>query len=65
MKIAAWIFAAIAVIMIFFGSIDFIFINHLFGAHHPDNFFIVAITFLLLAIFCKMMSCCCCDKEKI
>jgi len=65
MKIAAWIFAAIAVVMIVFGGIDFIFENYLFGVHHPYNFFIVAMTFLLLAMFCLMMSKSCCNKEKI
>jgi hypothetical protein len=63
MKIAAWISSAIAIIMIIFGGIDIVFANYLFGVKHPYNFFIVAITFLLLAIFCKMMSKCCCDKE--
>lgn len=64
MKIAAWISAAIAVFMIISGFIDFYFVSDLFGVHHADKFFIVAMTFLLLAIFCKMMECKCCEKDK-
>jgi hypothetical protein len=64
MKIAAWISAAIAVLMIICGFVDYFFVNCLFGVFHPGNYFIVATTFLLLAIFCKMMECKCCEKDK-
>jgi hypothetical protein len=64
MKIAAWISAAIAVIMIILGAINFTLINPLFGVTHSYKFFYVATTFLLLAIFCRMMISDCCNKEK-
>lgn len=64
MKIAAWISAAIAALLIILGGIAFFFVPDMFGVRHPYNFFIVAITFLLAAIFCRMEHCCCHEKDK-
>lgn len=62
MKIAAWISAALGIIGMILGAVDFLFIHNLFGVKHPQNFFLVASCFLLLAIFCKLISNCC-EKE--
>ncbi len=63
MKIAAWISAAIAALMIILGVINFSLINPLFGVTHSYKFFYVASTFFLSGIFFLLMEGNCCEKD--
>lgn len=54
MKIVALISAGIGVLFMIFGAVNFLFLHRLFHVTHPQNFFLVAGSFLLLAIFCKL-----------
>jgi hypothetical protein len=65
--VVAWISGVLAVVIMVMGAIPLISGNNLLGVRHEANFFVVANSFLLLAILCvlaKQGCCCCCDKKE-
>ena len=62
--IVAWISALLAVVMMVLGTISLIMQNNLLRVRHEANFFVVASSFLLLAILCVLArQGCCCKKD--
>ncbi len=63
-KLAAWASGIIAVIIMVLGFIALLLQDNLFGIRHEANYFIVANSFLLLAILCVLAyQGCQCRKE--
>jgi multisubunit Na+/H+ antiporter MnhG subunit len=52
--IVAWISGIIAAILMLLGAISLVLGNNLFGVRHEANYYIVASSFLLLAILCVL-----------
>jgi hypothetical protein len=62
--IVAWISGILAVILMLLGAISLMLGNNLLGVRHEANFYIVANSFLLLAILCVLArQGCCCEKK--
>jgi hypothetical protein len=62
--IAAWASGVLAVAIMVLGAISLILGSNLFGIRHEANYFIVANSFLLLAILCVLAQHgCCCEKK--
>ena len=53
-RIIAWISGAIAVILMILGAVSLLLGNNLLGVRHEANFYVVANSFLLLAILCVL-----------
>jgi len=63
-KLAAWASGIVAVIIMVLGFIALLLQDNLFGIRHEANYFIVANSFLLLAILCVLAyQGCQCRKE--
>ena len=63
-NLAAWASGIVAVIIMVLGFIALLLKNNLFGIRHEANYFIVANSFLLLAILCVLAyQGCQCRKE--
>jgi hypothetical protein len=52
--ITAWISGVLAAVLMLLGAVSLILGNNLFGVRHEANFYIVANSFLLLAILCVL-----------
>jgi hypothetical protein len=63
-NIAAWAAGLIGVAFMILGAIALIMSTNLFGVRHEANFFIVASSFLLLAILCVLAQQGCCSKKE-
>jgi len=63
-KLAAWASGIVAVIIMVLGFIALLLQDNLFGIRHEANYFMVANSFLLLAILCVLAyQGCQCRKE--
>jgi len=62
--IVAWISGIIAAILMLLGAISLVLGNNLFGVRHEANYYIVASSFLLLAILCVLANQGCCSDKK-
>jgi hypothetical protein len=64
-KIAAWVSGILAVVFMLLGGISLLMGNNLLGVRHEANYYIVANSFLLLAILCVLsFQGCCCNKKE-
>lgn len=63
-NITAWAAGIVGVIFMIIGAIALLMGNNLFGVRHEANFFIVASSFLLLAILCVLARQGCCMKKE-
>jgi hypothetical protein len=61
--VTAWISGILAVVLMITGAISLILGNNLFSVRHEVNFYIVAISLLLLGILCVLAQQGC-DKHK-
>ncbi len=53
-NIVAWISAALALVLMILGIVSLILGNNLLGVRHEANFYVMANSFLLLAILCVL-----------
>jgi len=58
MRFLAWLLVIIAVILMILGLIAFLIQQALLGVNHAINYFNVASSLLLLAIFCSLLNPC-------
>jgi len=62
--IVAWICGLVAVALMIFGTIALFIGSNPFGIRHEINYFLVASSFLLLAILCVLARQGCIDEKK-